>query len=111
MKTPFRNDPFPFIYRAFCVLYGVKCDEIWWEPNMDNGVGYTDFNDDGTVIVRVSAEIPVSAAAEILCHELAHVAVGIEHEHDKVWEEAFEKIMRTAEEHMEVCLSGESDEG
>lgn len=78
---------------------------------MEHGVGYTDFNDDGSIVVSVSSEIPVSAAAEILCHELAHVAVGIEHEHDNAWEEAFEKIMRTAEEHMEVCLSGESDEG
>ena len=78
---------------------------------MENGVGYTDFNDDGSIIVSVSSEIPVSAAAEILCHELAHVAVGIEHEHDEVWKEAFEKIMRTAEEQMEVRLSGAGNEG
>lgn len=111
MKTPFLNDPFPFIYRAFCDLYDARCNEIWWEPNMENGVGFTDFNDDGTVIVRVSSEIPVSAAAEILCHELAHVAVGIEHGHDGTWEEAFEKIMRTAEEQMEVKLNGGNNEG
>ena len=29
---------------------------------------------------------------ETLAHELAHVAVGVEHEHDAVWEEAFDKI-------------------
>lgn len=25
-------------------------------------------------------------------HELAHVAVGVEHDHDEVWQEAFDKI-------------------
>ena len=31
-------------------------------------------------------------AVEVLAHELAHVAVGIEHDHDEVWQEAFDKI-------------------
>ena len=29
---------------------------------------------------------------EILAHELAHVASGVNHEHDTVWEDNFDKI-------------------
>ena len=31
-------------------------------------------------------------AVEIFAHELAHVAVGVGHAHDAVWEKAFDDI-------------------
>ena len=54
--------------------------------------GLTDFADDGSVAVFVKPSLEVADAVEILAHELAHVAVGIEHDHDEVWQEAFNKI-------------------
>lgn len=54
--------------------------------------GLVDFADDGSVAVFVKPSLEVSDAVEILAHELAHVAVGVEHDHDEVWQEAFDKI-------------------
>ena len=54
--------------------------------------GLTDFADDGSVAVFVKPSLEVADAVEVLAHELAHVAVGIEHDHDEVWQEAFDKI-------------------
>lgn len=103
----FKNDPFTFIWKTFKELYpNARCDEIWLHPGMENGVGFTNFNDDGSVFVYVSANIPVCAAAEILAHELAHCAVGIEHEHDKQWDKAFEKILITAEKRLQDHIGG-----
>lgn len=38
------------------------------------------------------AEYPVNIQVETLAHELAHVAVGPEHEHDDTWRAAFDAI-------------------
>lgn len=40
----------------------------------------------------VYSEHPVNIQTETLGHELAHVAVGPEHEHDEVWKAAFDAI-------------------
>ena len=97
MTTPFINDMFSVVYKAFKNLYPDKKCEIQWVPdnfkeNDEECYGCTDFQDDGTVLVCVSALIPVKDAVEVLAHELAHVAVGIANEHNKQWEDAFEAI-------------------
>ena len=98
METPFKNDMFALIWMAFKNLYPEKECECFWEPAIredENGnevFGLTDFGDDGTVVVFVRPDLEVAVAGEILAHELAHVAVGVEHEHDAVWEEAFAAI-------------------
>lgn len=97
MESPFKNDPFAMIYQAFKRLYPDKQCEIWWEPNQpdaDEGAyGATDFPNDGRLPqVFIFSGYPVAQQAEILAHELAHVAVGPEHEHDGVWEAAFDAI-------------------
>lgn len=97
METPFKNDPFAMIYQAFKCLYPDKQCEIWWEPNppdSDEGAyGATDFPDDsGLPQVFIFSDYPVAQQAEILAHELAHVAVGVEHDHDGAWDAAFEAI-------------------
>lgn len=38
--------------------------------------------------------LEVNNAVEIFAHELAHVAVGVDHEHDDAWEDAFEAIFQ-----------------
>lgn len=70
----------------------------YWEPQIrdeEDGkpvYGLTDFADDGSVAVFVKPSLEVADAVEVLAHELAHVAVGVEHDHDEVWQEAFDKI-------------------
>ena len=100
MITPFANDIFALIWKAFKNLYPDKECECFWEPKIredENGnevFGLTDFGDDGSVVVFVRPDLKVADAGEIFAHELAHVAVGVEHEHDEVWENAFEAIFQ-----------------
>lgn len=98
METPFVNDIFALIWRAFKKLYPKKECECFWEPNIrkeEGGTevyGLTDFGDDGIISVFVTPELKVMDAAEILAHELAHVAVGHECGHNVQWEKAFDNI-------------------
>jgi hypothetical protein len=52
------------------------------------------FIDDGTkdIIVSISGNLPIIENIEILAHELSHVIVGIENEHNEEWENVFNKI-------------------
>ena len=96
--APFQNDMFAMVWGAFKKLYPDKECEIYWEPQIrdeEDGkpvYGLTDFADDGSVAVFVKPSLEAADAVEVLAHELAHVAVGIEHDHDEVWQEAFDKI-------------------
>lgn len=95
MENPFVNDPFSLVYQAFRNLYPDKECEVFWEPQIrDEALGLTDFGEDGSVVVFVDPGLKVTDATEILAHELAHVGVGIEHDHDEVWEAAFDAIFR-----------------
>ena len=96
--APFQNDMFAMVWSAFKKLYPDKDCEIYWEPQIrdeEDGkpvYGLTDFADDGSVAVFVKPSLEVADAVEILAHELAHVAVGVEHGHDEAWQGAFDKI-------------------
>lgn len=80
MASPFINDPTAIVARAFSELYpGVEYVAQYVPDLRDetNGTAYglTIFPDDGsTPTVCISAEAPISAAPELLAHELAHVA-------------------------------------
>ena len=102
MESPFVNDPLPVVYAAFKNLFPDKSCTIFYgvkeEEQEEEGHGYTFFPDDGSdPEVTVFAENDTNVQAEILAHELAHVAVGQEHGHDQVWEDAFDAI------HAEYC--------
>jgi hypothetical protein len=98
MKTPFKNDIFALIWKAFKNLYPDKDCECYWQPNIrdeEDGTpvyGLTDFGEDGTIAIFVTPSLSVADAAEIFAHELAHCAVGIAHEHDEEWEKSFDDI-------------------
>lgn len=121
MITPFANDIFAFIWQAFKNLYPDKECDCFWEPQIredENGnevFGLTDFGDDGYVVVFVRPDLKVADAGEILAHELAHVAVGVEHEHDEEWEKAFDNIFeeynRIGNEMFDVHQSVEVTDG
>ena len=98
--SPFRNDPFVRVCEAYKRLYNKPC-EIYWDqhinndPKHENEYGYTIFPSDNTIPeIYIFAEHSVNICIETLAHELAHVAVGVEHEHDSIWDEAFEKIRK-----------------
>jgi hypothetical protein len=52
------------------------------------------FLDDETkdIIVSISGNLPIIENIEILAHELSHVIVGIENEHNEAWENVFNEI-------------------
>ena len=86
MITPFENDIFALIWKAFKNLYPDKKCKCFWEPQIRE--------DESGNEVFVRPDLNVSDAGEILAHELAHVAVGVAHEHDEAWENAFEAIFQ-----------------
>lgn len=100
MENPFVNDPFSLVWQAFKNLYpGKECSaellpEIPPDDDGEKGYGFTEFRDDGTVLVAVDAGLRVVDAVEVLAHELAHVAVGYEAYHGDSWKEAFDAIFR-----------------
>lgn len=74
-------------------------------PDLDCHVSFADFpdggprgttewaeNGDGTAIVQVDVRLPMAGVVEVLAHELAHVAAGLDAEHGPEWQDAFERI-------------------
>lgn len=97
--TPFVNDPFSMVWIAFKNLYPDKECEVFWDQHQEDEhkeeYGFTTFPYDGsTPQVLLYAEHPVNIQTETFAHELAHVAVGPEHEHDDEWEAAFNAIFK-----------------
>ena len=97
--TPFENDPFSMVWIAFKNLYPDKECEAFWDQHQEDEhkeeYGFTNFPSNGsTPQVFVYAEHTVNIQVETFAHELAHVAVGPEHEHDEVWEAAFDAIFK-----------------
>lgn len=94
MKTPFINDPFVIVWQAFKELYPDKDCKCYFgtEEDCDQEFGLTHFDGDGEIQVIINANLPVQDAVEIFAHELAHVAAGVGHDHDEVWEKAFDDI-------------------
>ena len=80
MASPYMNDPSAIVARAFAELYPGIDYYAQLVPDLrdeagNRAFGLTIFPDDGsTPIVCISAEAPISAAPELLAHELAHVA-------------------------------------
>ena len=110
MASPFINDPTAIVARAFSELYpGVEYVAQYVPDLRDeaNGTAYglTIFPDDGsTPIVCISAEAPISAAPELLAHELAHVATPEDTEHGESWSAASEAIFKKYNELLSTMI-------
>lgn len=115
MASPFINDPTAIVARAFSELYpGVEYVAQYVPDLRDeaNGTAYglTIFPDDGsTPIVCISAEAPISAAPELLAHELAHVATPEDTEHGESWSAASEAIFKKYNELLGTMIPDEPE--
>lgn len=107
----FENDPFEPTYQAFKELYPDKDAICYWvyeikDHDGNNVHGLTNFEDtDGEneiPIVYVDCNQSINEAGDVLCHELAHVAVGFGHGHDEAWENAYNAIYRRYEHIMGI---------
>ena len=100
---------------AFKRLFPDKKYTAYFEPNIRDSehgekvCGLTDFGDDGEITVFIDTELSINNAVEIFAHELAHVAVGVEHDHDEVWEKAFDDLFEEYNKIGEVMFSSSID--
>ena len=101
MESPFINDGFSLIWMAFKRLYGDKAGKVECQitPELakaedgEEVFGLADYDDElDKYIVFVRCDLPIMDAMEILAHELAHCAVGVENGHNEVWAKAFDDI-------------------
>lgn len=95
--SPFSNDPFAMVCQAYKNLYNKPFVAFYDQHEDDNRkdeYGFTHFVDGEIPKIVVFAEYPVNICVETFAHELAHVAVGVGHEHDEVWEAAFDAIFK-----------------
>lgn len=113
MASPFRNDPPAIVARAFKELhpdlsYYAQLVPDLKDENGEPAFGLTIFPYDGsTPVVCVSAEAPISAAPELLAHELAHVAAGEAAEHGPEWKAAEEAIAKKYDEILENMIQSD----
>lgn len=93
----FRNDLFEMMYRSFDKLFPnhKECYVQWCtQDELDEieACGDCEWHDDGSIWVYVSTGLTVEHALDTLAHELAHVAVGFEHQHDDMFKLAYNFI-------------------
>lgn len=102
------NDPFYYILKTFEKRHPNKTkvvmlftDELK-DDDDQNVYGVTLFPDKETVLdvphIYIVYTLSVADAAEVLCHELAHLAVGFEADHNEVWEAEFEALVDESQE-------------
>lgn len=115
MASPFMNDPCAIVALAFDELYpGIEYYAQLVPGLTDDdqrpAYGVTIFPDDGsTPVVCISAEAPISAAPELLSHELAHVAVGEEAGHGPEWEAAEAAIFEKYNQILDAMIPDEPE--
>lgn len=88
-------DPFQAILDAFRRLHpDARCRVVWVEGlHEGEGVwGRTHFNIDPP-LVELDGFCPVAGSVDVLCHELAHVAAGLEAEHGDAWSATYDDLV------------------
>lgn len=112
MASPFANDPPAIVALAFSYLhpgvdYHAQLVPDLRDENGDLAYGLTIFPDDGSnPVICISAEAPISAAPELLAHELAHVATPGD-DHGPAWKAAEEAIFQKYNEILEAMIPGD----
>lgn len=104
-QHPFENDMLGVVWESFKILYPEKVKSIKSIKWVENIHDFVQDNEDETTLgvtkfdtetneasIMIDANISVCDSVYVLAHELAHVAVGYEHEHDDMFKEAFDSI-------------------
>ena len=92
-----KNSPYQMLDMAFRNLYTGVSYNAYFDPRIrddesgEKVYGLTHFDDDG-ITIFISNDLSISDSVEIFAHELAHAAVGAEHDHDEAWEAAFNAL-------------------
>ncbi len=89
------NDPIPFVLQAYQNLYPDKVPDLIQLRAFgddEQGWGLTNFSADGTIQIEINIALPLEHYPEILAHELAHGAAGVDAEHGAEWQKAFDAI-------------------
>lgn len=99
LLSPFENDPFSLVMMAYDKLFPGKPYWAYYDQHTDDGecehgeeYGYTHFVPNRVPEVHIFTEHSINTQVETFAHELAHVAAGVEHEHDEVWSDCFNKL-------------------
>lgn len=93
----FKNCPFQMLDLCFKKLFPNVKYEAYLQPDLkdDEGkevYGLTTFTADGEIEILIGLQLSINDTVETFVHELAHAAVGGEHEHDDVWAKAFDDL-------------------
>jgi len=75
--------------------YFKKLLKRWGAKNEDvkQSCGVTMFDDEGKIpVICINASIPCWASVEIIAHEIAHVAAGVDADHGEKWQLEYDKI-------------------
>ena len=93
----FKNCPFQMLDVCFKKLFPNVKYEAYLQPDLkdDEGnevYGLTTFTADGEIEILIGLQLSINDTVETFAHELAHAAVGGEHEHDDVWAKAFDDL-------------------
>ena len=104
-EHPFNNDMLGVVWQAFKNLYAEKVDKIrsiCWIMDVhefvedkpdEETLGFTRFNMESNVAdIMIGANISVYDSVHVFTHELAHVAAGPEHQHDDVFQCAYDSL-------------------
>lgn len=102
------NDPIYILVKIFENTHPDKKAQIDFVSDMKkntNAYGETCWADDGNVYIQIDIETPMNGLIEVLAHELAHLAVGADAEHNKEWENEFRKLGERLNQAMELIGS------
>lgn len=102
----FLNNPYTWVLEAAeKVSPGISADVVFYDRNQwrkefdKRAWGVTIFPDDGTdPLIVLRADLNLVESTEILAHELAHVIVGGNEEHNEIFELKFEELHRAYDE-------------
>lgn len=93
-----KNSPFEMLNIAFERLFPNVKYTAYFEPNIrdeEDGTkvyGLTDFDESGEITIFIDCDLSINIATEIFAHELAHAGVGVGHQHDEIWQKAFDDL-------------------
>lgn len=91
-KVVWKSDPLRDVVRAFRRLYPRRACDIVVQPVSGKKLGRTFFARGHRPMVALDPRVSYAGCIDILAHELAHVAAGINGGHGPRWAKAYDAI-------------------